>query len=108
MKSIISFLSSAGFMALLLFVFAFSIAAATFIEKNAGTETAKIIIYNSRWFEILFLLIVINIIGISVRRKLYRKEKLTTLIFHFSLIIIILGAAFTRFFGKEGLMPIRE
>jgi cytochrome c-type biogenesis protein CcsB len=108
MKSIISFISSAGFMAVLLLIFAFSIAAATFIEKNAGTEAAKIIIYNARWFEIIFLLIVINIIAISFRRKLYRKEKLTTLIFHFSFVIIITGAAFTRYFGKEGLMPIRE
>jgi cytochrome c-type biogenesis protein CcsB len=108
MKSVISFISSSRFMAILLFVFAISIAAATFIEKDAGTEAAKSIVYHAKWFEILFLLIIINIISVTVKRKLYRKEKLTVLIFHFSFIVIIIGAAFTRYFGKEGFMPLRE
>lgn len=108
MKSIISFISSTRFMAILLSVFAFSIATATFIEKNAGTEAAQGIVYHAKWFEFLFLLMIISIISITVRRKLYRKEKFTILIFHFSFIVIIIGAAFTRYFGKEGLMPIRE
>jgi cytochrome c-type biogenesis protein CcsB len=108
MKSIISFISSARFMAILLFVFAISIATATFIEKNAGTEAAQGIIYHAKWFEFLFLLVIINIISITVKHKLYLKEKLTVLIFHFSFVVIIIGAAFTRYFGKEGIMPIRE
>jgi cytochrome c-type biogenesis protein CcsB len=95
-------------MAILLFVFAISIATATFIEKNAGTEAAQGIIYHAKWFEFLFLLVIINIISITVKRKLYRKEKLTVLIFHFSFIVIIIGAAFTRYFGIEGFMPVRE
>jgi len=95
-------------MAILLFIFAFSIAAATFIEKNAGTEAAQGLVYHAKWFELLLLLGVINIVAVTVKRKLYRKEKLTVLVFHTAFVVIIIGAAFTRYFGKEGVMPIRE
>ena len=108
MKYIISFISSTRTMAILLFIFAFSIAAATFIEKSAGTEAAQGLIYHAKWFELLLLLGVINIVAVTVKRKLYRKEKLTVLVFHAAFVIIIIGAAFTRYFGKEGVMPIRE
>jgi cytochrome c-type biogenesis protein CcsB len=108
MKYILSALSSTRTMAILLFVFAFSIAVATFIEKSAGTEAAQSLIYHAKWFEFLLLLGVINIIAVTVKRKLYRKEKLTVLLSHLSFIVIITGAAFTRYLGKEGIMPIRE
>ncbi len=39
---------------------------------------------------------------------MYRKGKLARLIFHVSFIVIILGAAVTRYFGYEGMMHIRE
>jgi cytochrome c-type biogenesis protein CcsB len=108
MKQIISFISSTRTMAALLLLFAFSIAGATFIEKNAGTEAAQSLVYHAKWFEFLLFLGVVNIIAVTFKRKLYRKEKLTVLLFHLSLVVIIFGAALTRYFGREGVMPIRE
>ncbi|MBP1667838.1 MAG: cytochrome c assembly protein [Bacteroidetes bacterium] len=108
MKYILSIISSTRTMAVLLFIFAFSIAAATFIEKNAGTEAAQSLVYHAKWFELLFLLGILNIVAVTFKRKMYRKEKLTVLLFHLSFVVIILGAALTRYFGKEGAMPIRE
>jgi hypothetical protein len=40
-------------MALGMFVFLFAIGAATFLESAYDTQTARIIIYNALWFEIL-------------------------------------------------------
>jgi len=50
----------------------------------------------------------INFIGNIFRYKLLRKEKIPVLIFHGAFIVILLGAFITRYFGFEGLMPIRE
>ena len=41
-------------------------------------------------------------------RQLYRKSKLNILVIHVSLVIIIIGAAITRYIGFEGQMHIRQ
>jgi cytochrome c-type biogenesis protein CcsB len=95
-------------MALLLIVFATSIAIATFIESKYGTSTARALVYNSVWFEIVLLCAFINLCGIMITSRMHDKKKLSVFILHLSLLIIIIGAATTRFFGKDGYMHIRE
>jgi len=102
------FLFSGTLMGILLIIFGISIAYATFIENDFGAVTAKLLIYNAAWFEVLMLLMVINFTGMIFTRQLYRKSKLNILFMHLSLIIIILGAGITRYFGFEGSMHIRE
>lgn len=92
----------------LLLVFFISIGVATFIENDFGTDTARALVYNATWFELLLLLLAINFTGNIFIGKLYRKEKLTILLFHLAFIIILLGAGITRFFGEEGMMHIRQ
>ncbi|NWF66766.1 MAG: cytochrome c biogenesis protein CcsA [Campylobacterales bacterium] len=89
-------------------IFAFSIATATFIENDFGTDSAKALVYNAKWFEVLLLLLGANLVGNIFRFRLYRKEKLSLFIFHIAFIIILLGAGITRFFGYEGVLHIRE
>jgi cytochrome c-type biogenesis protein CcsB len=108
MKYLLAVFSSSRTMVVLLGIFAFSIATATFVERNAGTETAQALIYHAKWFELLLLLGAINIIAVILKRKLYRREKFTIFLFHLSFIVILTGAAFTRYVGKEGSMSIRE
>ncbi len=105
---IIKFLFSGTLMGILLVVFAVSIGYATFIENDFDATTAKMLIYNAKWFEVLMLLMIINFTGMIFTRKLYRKSKLNILLIHLALIIIIVGAAITRYIGYEGLMHIRE
>ena len=108
MKRILNYLFSGSFMGILLLVFAFSIGMATFIENDFGSDAAKVIVYNATWFEILMFLMVVNFTGMIFTRKLYRKSKLVVLAVHLAFIIILIGAAVTRFFGFEGQMHIRE
>jgi len=95
-------------MLLFLIIFAFSIAIATFIENDFGNDAARKLIYNARWFEILLILGMINIVAVIVKQKLYRPEKLTLFVFHVAFVIVILGAGITRYFGREGIVHIRE
>jgi cytochrome c-type biogenesis protein CcsB len=95
-------------MTVALFVFLAAIAWATFLESNHDIQTAKIIVYNALWFEILLLYLAMNLIANIFRYRMLQREKIAMLTFHVAFLVIILGAAITRFFGFEGLMIIRE
>jgi len=101
-------LFSTKLMAVLFIVFALAMAVGTFVENSYTTLTAQEWIYNAWWFEVILAFFVINFIGNIFRFRLLRKEKLTTLVFHLSFILILLGAFVTRYFGFEAIMPIRE
>jgi cytochrome c-type biogenesis protein CcsB len=105
---LISFLFSMKWMAVLILIFAIAIGIATFIENDFGTPASKAVIYNAKWFEILLLLLVINMTGNIFIYRLYRRSKWPVLLFHVSFILMIVGAGITRFFGSEGLLHIRE
>lgn len=108
MKKIVSFLFSMLFTGILFVIFAISIAYATFIENDYGTTTAKVLIYNATWFEILLGVISINLIGGIIVGGLFKKKKWTNFLLHFAFLFIIAGAAITRYYGYEGTMHIRE
>lgn len=95
-------------MAVLMLVFAITIGYATFIENDYGTMSAKADIYNARWFEVLLALLALNLILNIVRFKMARREKTLVFLFHIAFLIILVGAAMTRYVGYEGMMHIRE
>lgn len=108
MKQLLLVLGSMKTMAVLMLVFAFAVGYATFIENDYGTITAKAEIYNARWFEALIAILSVNLIINIFRYKMFSKKKASIFIFHLSFIIIVMGAAITRFIGFEGTMHIRE
>lgn len=108
LQKLLSALYSTRLMALLFIGFAAAMAAGTFIEDAYNTETARIIIYNTWWFEAIMIFFLINFFGNIKRYQLHKKEKWATLLLHLSFIFIIIGAFVTRYISYEGLMPIRE
>jgi len=108
MKQLISIFESMKTMAVLMLIFAFSIGYATIVENDFGTMTAKAEIYNALWFETLLGLLAVNLTLNIVKYKMYTPKKASIFLFHLSFLIILLGAAITRFVGYEGTMHIRE
>jgi len=108
MKKISNFLFSTRLMSVVILLFAVAMATATIVENDYGTQTAKALIYNTWWFEVLMCLLTINFIGNIFRYKLYKRKKWPVLLFHAAFIITLLGAFITRYIGFEGVMPIRE
>ena len=104
----ISFISSMKFALLLIIIFAFSIGYATFIENDYGTATAKALIYNVWWFDSLLILLCVSLFFNMLRFNVFSKDKLATLTFHLSFILILIGAGITRFTGEEGMIVIDE
>ena len=95
-------------MAMCMIIFAVAIGAATMLESVYDIQTAKIFIYNALWFEVLLTYLTLNLIANIFRYRMYQREKIAMLMFHLSFIVIIIGAAITRFVSFEGLMMIRE
>ncbi|HRN42242.1 MAG TPA: cytochrome c biogenesis protein ResB, partial [Vicingus sp.] len=108
LTSIKNILFSTRLTAVLLFVFGVAIGAATFIENDFGTPAAKAVIFNTRWMELIMLLLTINLIGNIFKYNMFQKSKLAILTFHVAFILVLIGAAITRYIGFEGLMHIRE
>ncbi len=101
------FLSSKATVVLLALI-TIAMAAATFIEDSYDTVSAKYLVYNTLWFELLFVLLIINLFGHIKTYNLLSKKKIGGLMFHLAFIIMIIGAAITRYFGFEGSMHIRS
>ncbi|SFP09407.1 cytochrome c biogenesis protein CcsA [Hydrogenimonas thermophila] len=108
MKRVIDYILSMHSAIILMLIFAFSIGAATFIENDYGTETAKALVYNAKWFEFLLFLLAVNLIFNIIRYRMWHPGKRLVFLFHASFIVILIGAAVTRYIGYEGMMHIRE
>jgi len=102
------FLFSPLLMGALFILFAIAMAVATFLENDYGSAAAYNMVYNTKWFELILLLLALNLVGQIVILKLYKREKLTIALFHLSFVLMIIGAGITRYFGWEGTIHIRE
>lgn len=95
-------------MAFLLLAFAFSMAIATFVESSYGTPTAQALIYKTTWFELILILLAVNLIKNLLKYRFFTKQRFTLGLFHIAFLVILVGAAITRYISYEGVMHIRE
>ena len=93
-------------MVILLLILAVGAAVGTFIENDFGTARARALVYNAWWYELALFLIASQLLLVIEKTKMYRVKART--LFHFAFLIILFGAALTRYFGFDGVMSIRE
>ena len=105
-KKISDILFSIWLMLVLLALLGGGAAVATFIENDYGTSTARVLVYNNLWYEVVMTLSIINLSGIIIKRKMWRQK--AKFIFHLSFVVMLIGAAMTRYVGYEGIMHIKE
>ena len=108
MDKLLSQLFSMRWASVGLIAFFVAIGIATFIESIHGTQAAKITIYNAFWFEGLLLYLTLALVSNIFRYKMWSREKIAMLSFHLSFIVILAGAAITRYISFEGQMVIKE
>ena len=108
MKFITNSLGSLKISIFLFLLFALFCALATFIESAYSTPTAWAMVYGAGYFALIQILLGINLACGLFRYKMFALKKLPLLVFHFSFLFILFGAAMTRYAGFEGNLPIRE
>lgn len=108
MNKLEKYLFSTRTMSVLLLIYAVAMAVATFVENDYDTATAKAVIYEARWFEILMVWLILLFIANIKRYQLWKREKWSLFVFHIAFIFIFIGGAVTRYISFEGVMPIPE
>jgi hypothetical protein len=107
-RRVLSVLGSLWLTLVLLVLFAAAIAVATIMEGSLGTPGAKALVYNARWFEGVLALLTLNLLVTLGRSIPFRPHRLGFILVHIAMIVILVGAGVTRYFGYEGTMHIRE
>jgi len=106
MKLLSKIFLSYYFVIFMLIVLGASAGIATFIENDYGTQSAKVLVYNARWYEAVMILLAISLVAVIYKRKMWKR--LGAFVFHIGFVVILLGAGLTRYFGQEGVLHIRE
>ncbi len=102
------FLFSTKISLVLLLSMAVAMGVATFIENDYGTLVARNLVYEAWWFELIMAWLAVNFICHIRKYRLFSKDKLALGLFHIAFVVIVVGAAVTRFFSREGVIHIRE
>ena len=106
MQKLLNILFSFKTTLLLLFLLGIGAAVATFIENDFGTSSARVLVYNHWWYETVLILAGANLLGVIIRRKMWKRTSL--FLFHAGFLVILMGAGLTRYAGQEGILHIRE
>lgn len=104
----LKFLVSPVFMGVLFIISAVAMGVATFIENDYGPAAAKGMVYETKWFELVLLLLALNLVGQLIVLKLFKLSRISGALFHLAFVVMLAGAAITRYTGWEGSMHIRE
>ena len=78
-------------MAFIFLALAFSMAIATFVESSYGTPTARALIYNTHWFELLWALFAFNLLNNLFKYRFFTTRRITLGLFHVSFLVMILA-----------------
>ncbi len=80
------------------------LAAGTIFEKERGAEWTGEHFYGSWWFAVLMAVVAVGAIVSIVQGKMWRR--LSTLLIHAAVTVILLGGALTTWTGQHGSMTI--
>lgn len=85
-----------------------SIVVGTLLERTYGGSAARVVVYNSWWFELLWIWFFLALLVNLIHSKLWQKKKWDLVLFPFAFSIILFGAMLTRHFAINGLLYLRE
>ena len=102
--------------AVLLLVIAIGSAIGTFVESHyAGIGTSEIgraaaydLVYDALWFNAALVVLFVNMLLNLVDRLARGRQSLGFLLVHIGMLVVLIGAGVTRWYGFEGYLHIRE
>ena len=97
---------SYSFIIVMLFILGAAAGIATFVESTYDVQTARVLIYDAFWYEVVMVALTLSMIGVMYKSKMWYKKG--AFIVHLAFVVILIGAGMTRYFGYEGVIHIRE
>ena len=108
LHNIFKFFASLQLAIFILFSLMTSLAVGTFLESGYGTDTARILIYQSPWFGLILLVLGINLAAAALDRIPWKKKHVGFVITHIGIIMILIGSWMTQKTMVDGQMVIAE
>ncbi len=94
--------------AVLLVVLLVGMACATVFESKYGAEQALAFFYRSWWFDVLLVLLAVNVGAAMVVRFPFSRKQVGFVMTHVSILVILAGALVTQHFAVNGEVAIAE
>lgn len=107
-NSLFRTLSSVKMAVPLLLVIATVVGIGTLYESRYNAEYARMMVYQSVWFEALLGLLGLNIFLATLSRLPWRKNHLGFLITHLGMITLLVGSWITKYHGLDGQLYVLE
>jgi len=85
-----------------------SIIIATLLERTYGSSAARLLVYESFWFEILWIWFSLILFVNLIHFKLWQRRKWAMVLFPFAFMVILFGVILTRHFAEEGFLHLYE
>ena len=107
-KGVFNFLSSVKLAIPAMLTLIVVIAMGTIIESRYNAEYAKLLVYQSRWFSALLILIWINVLFAALSRWPWKPRHAGFLITHLGLLLLFGGGFVTNVYGVDGSLRIEQ
>lgn len=85
-----------------------SVAIGTIFESRYSAEYAKMFVYDALWFQILLLLLAVNIFCSMMSRYPWKLRHLGFVVTHTGMLTLLAGSLVTKIYGIDGSIQIQE
>jgi len=82
--------------------------AGTILESLHGASTAKILVYDTVWLEVLLLLLAVNLTASAFSRWPWQVRHVGFVLTHLGIILVLAGSYVTKNWMLDAQMPIEE
>ncbi len=84
------------------------LAAGTIVESRYSAEAAKILVYNTPWFGLILIVLVINLACSAADRLPWQKKHIGFVLTHLGIITILAGSLATQTSAVDGQIMLEE
>ncbi len=108
LAALFGFLASLQLAILLLVSMIIIFSTGTIIESLHGTNAAKILVYDTPWLEIVFLLLAVNLTASAFSRWPWQVRHVGFVVTHLGIILVLAGSFVTKKWMLDAQMPVEE
>ncbi len=107
-NAIFGFLASLKLAVVVIVALMISLAAGTLLESYYNAHVARTLIYNTRWFSAILIILAINLAAAAFDRLPWKKKHTGFVLTHLGIIMILAGSLITQKYMIDGQITLAE